>query len=223
VKPLRQRLKENGLSLAMFALFFLCLVGQAVSGWHRENEERRDHGRSTLGFGGYLVSGDFIEATFENWESEFFQMAALMTLSSVLMQKGSAQSKDLNEARDRDEEKQQKQAQRHSPWPVRRGGWALAIYQRSLSLALFLLFALSFTLHAVGGRNKFNLEAAAHGSPSVSLGEFVASSAFWFQSFQNWQSEFLSIGVLVVLSIFLRQAGSPESKPVNAPHAQTGV
>jgi hypothetical protein len=193
------------------------LTGQALTGWHQSNDERRAHAEPPQSLGTYLGSGDFVEAIFENWESEFFQMAALMTLSAVLVQKGSAQSNPLSKS------KPERPAPGRTPWAVRRGGLIRQIYGRSLSLALGGLFVISFALHALGGQAKFNGEARVHGQPTVSLAGYLTSSTFWFESFQNWQSEFLSIGVLVVLSIFLRQEGSPESKPVNAPHAQTGV
>jgi hypothetical protein len=105
---------------------------------------------------------------------------------------------------------------------VRRGGWILKVYEQSLSLALLGLFCLSFVLHAIGGAAEFNEERVRLGAAPISLFRYVVTSRFWFESFQNWQSEFLAVGVLLVLSIFLRQKGSPESKPVNAPHLETG-
>jgi hypothetical protein len=109
-----------------------------------------------------------------------------------------------------------------APWPVRRGGWVLRIYENSLSLAFALLFLVAFALHALGGARAHNEEATAHGGALLSVGEFVTTSRFWFESFQNWQSEFLSLVAMVVLSIFLRQRGSPESQPVDAAHGDTG-
>ena len=106
---------------------------------------------------------------------------------------------------------------------MRRGGWVLTLYEYSLSLAFFLLFLVSFFLHAVSGRLQYNEEQLLHGAPQVSLGGYMTSSRFWFESFQNWQSEFLAIGCMVVFSIYLRQRGSPESKPVDAPHSETGA
>jgi hypothetical protein len=222
VRRLRRILRENGLSLTMFGLFFACLAGQSLTGWRQHNDEQRSHGRPPTSWSSYLTSGDFVEATFENWESEFFQMAALMSLSSVLVQKGSAQSNPLSGSVASDDSSRPR-VSRRAPWPVRRGGWVKRLYARSLSLALAALFLISFTLHALGGRDKFNDEAEAHGQPTVGFIGYVTSSQFWFESFQNWQSEFLSIGALTVLSIYLRQSGSPESKPVEAPHAKTGT
>ncbi|MGI8565610.1 MAG: DUF6766 family protein, partial [Pyrinomonadaceae bacterium] len=110
-----------------------------------------------------------------------------------------------------------------APWPVRRGGWVLKLYENSLALAFLLLFLISFALHAVGGAEEYSEEQLQHGEPAVSVLQFFATSRFWFESFQNWQSEFFSIGAMVVLSIFLRQKGSPESKPVDSPHGETGT
>jgi hypothetical protein len=115
------------------------------------------------------------------------------------------------------------QTKQDAPWPVRRGGWVLSLYSCSLSLAFVVLFLVSLGLHAVGGAAHHNEEAAAHGGESLSVGEFVQSSQFWFESFQNWQSEFLALVAMVLLSIFLRQRGSPESKPVDAAHDETGT
>jgi hypothetical protein len=219
---MRHFLKDNGLSLAMFGCFALFAVAQSVVGLERYNGERKGHGRSSVSYGQYLTSGDFVESIFENWESEFLQMGAFVVLSAMLAQRGAAESKDPDGDPKLDADPATA-ATADSPWPVRHRGLILAIYSRSLSLALFALFALSFVMHAVGGRLRFNEDALEHGQPAVDLVGYLGTSTFWFESLQNWQSEFLSVGVLVVLSIFLRQRGSPESKPVHAPHSQTGT
>jgi hypothetical protein len=223
--PVRRRrlqrfLHDNGLSLVLFGLFFLMIVGQALAGVAAHNAELRTHREPAIGFPRYLSSGHFIEAVFENWESEFLQMGALVVVTIFLRQKGSPESK-----REHGEQPQDREPRPHAgaPWPVRRGGLVFAIYQHSLSIALALLFAGSLTLHAVGGTTEYNEEQREHGEPTVSLAEFVGGSEFWFQSLQNWQSEFLSAGALVILSVYLRQRGSPESKPVDAPHVETGT
>jgi hypothetical protein len=213
-------LHDNGLSLVLFGLFFLIIVGQAAAGFAAHNDELRTHGQPAVDVARYLSSGHFIEAVFENWESEFLQMGALVVLTIFLRQKGSPESKPEHEKEPQDREPR---AHAGAPWPVRRGGLVLALYQHSLSIALFLLFAGSLVLHALGGTAEYNEEQREHGEAPVSLSEFVGSSEFWFQSLQNWQSEFLSAGALVFLSIYLRQRGSPESKPVDAPHAETGT
>jgi len=149
-------------------------------------------------------------------------MGAYVFLTVFLFQKGSPESKriDVIESEDADLTNAQRS---DAPWPVRRGGLTLTLYKHSLTIALLLLFALSFMLHAAGGAGEYNQEQEEHGSRErVSIVEYIGTSRFWFESFQNWQSEFLSIGMLIVLSIYLRQKGSPESKAVDAPHSQTG-
>jgi hypothetical protein len=223
---MRRWLKDNGLSVAMVTLFFVCWVGQALAGYRHHCQEQQEHRQSCGPLRGYLGSGDFLEATFENWESEFFQMAAFLILSSLLMQRGAAESRkpdDQQEKEDELEEKGLHAPPADAPGPVHRGGLALQLYSRSLSIALAGLFAISFVMHGIFGLRRFNDDAQAHGSPSLTLAGYFTSSTFWFESFQNWQSEFLSIAALVLLSIFLRQKGSPESKPVHAPHHQTGT
>lgn len=217
-------LRDNGLSLTLAAAFLALLAAQTLVGRHEFNEERAEHGEAPLTAGEYLRSGHFISATAENWESEFLQMAAYVMLTVVLFQKGSSESKKPGgqEEVDRDPRKARGKALDEAPWPVRRGGWVLRLYEYSLSLAFMLLFILSFAAHAVGGARAYNEDQAAHGGPPASVIDYVQTSRFWFESFQNWQSEFLAIAAMVLLSIHLRQRGSPESKPVDAPHSQTG-
>ena len=213
---------ENGLSIALFALFLVFLVGQALTGWREEVNELSEHGRDAITLGDYLTSGGFLEATMENWESEFLQMAAYVLFTVSLFQKGSSESKDPDKREAVDRDPRQARHRKDAPGPVRAGGWQLWLYERSLSLALIGLFLISFVLHAVGGALDYNEEQALHGEPSITVMEYLRTSRFWFESFQNWQSEFLAIGVMVVLSVFLRQRGSPESKPVDTPHHVTG-
>ena len=216
--------RNNGLSIVMFTLFFLFLAGQTITGHAEYNQEQHDHGSEAISLGEYLGTGHYWEALTENWESEFLQMAAYVVFTIFLFQKGSAESKDPDaymEPQDLDPRKERDQPE--APGPVRMGGLPLRLYENSLSIALFLLFLASFLLHAISGANSYSEEQQQHGSSPVTPVEYVATSRFWFESFQNWQSEFMSIGVLVVLSIFLRQRGSPESKPVAEPHSETGA
>ncbi len=217
---MRRFLRENGLSLALFALFLFSLIGQSVAGWHTFADDQREHGASPPGYLRYLGSGHFVEAVFENWESEFLQMAAFVLMTVALRQKGSSESKPLSEEKSPPTRVSRR---KKAPFPARRGGWLLKVYENSLSIVLTLLFLLSFGLHAIGGAAEENRERALHQETRLSLPEYVGSSKFWFESFQNWQSEFLSVGVLIVLSIFLRQKGSPQSKEVDEPHAKTGT
>lgn len=217
----RRRLKNNGLALVMFALFAASFVGQTITGLHEYDSEALAHGRAGIGLAGYFTRGHFVEAVFENWESEFLQMGLFVVLTIWLRQKGSSESKQIDGKEEVDEDPKKHRGDPDAPWPVRTGRF-VRLYSHSLAMALFGLFLLSFALHAVGGRMAYNEEQLSHGGAPISLAGYVASSRFWFESFQNWQSEFLSVGVLIVLSIFLRERGSPQSKPVHAPHAETG-
>ena len=220
---MKKFLRDNGLSIVMLGLFFLAFIfGQAYAGHLEDNDERGEHGQRILGFGEYLRSAHFMEATMENWESEFLQMGVFVFLTAFLYQKGSAESKDPDKREEVDRDPRRVRDKKDAPWPVRRGGWVLRIYEHSLSLAFLVLFLSSFFLHAASGRSLYNEEQIVHGQPPVTFWEYLGGSRFWFESFQNWQSEFLAIGAMVILSIFLRQKGSPESKPVDAPHSETG-
>ena len=214
--------RENGLSITLLSAFLVCWVAQAITGNLEYNEQQREHGEEPVALGEYLGSGHFLEATAENWESEFLQMGFYVLLTIFLRQKGSSESKKLDELEEVDEDPRRHRNDPQAPAPVRRGGWVLRVYENSLSLAFVVLFAVSFVLHAVGGMEEYNQEQQAHGAPTVGLGGYMATSRFWFESFQNWQSEFLAVAAIVLLSIVLRQRGSPESKPVAASYAHTG-
>lgn len=202
----------------MLGLFFLTfLVGQVVSGRGEYNDERRKHGEPGLGYADYLRSAHFGEATAENWESEFFQMFVFVLATAYLYQKGSAESKD---PRKKHAHTAARRLNPNSPWPVRRGGWVLRLYEHSLSAALFALFVFAFGWHALAGHRLYNEERLQDGEPAASLIDYLRSSRFWFESLQNWQSEFLAIGAMVLLSIWLREVNSPESKKVETPHSE---
>lgn len=219
---MRQFFRDNGLLLTMFGLFVVFLVAQSVTGYRVDNNDRQEHGKPTIGFSDYLTSGHFIEATFENWESEYLQMGAYVFLTAFLVQRGSAESKDPDKEEPVDEDPRQERHRPDAPWAVRHGGVVLTLYEHSLTIVLVLLFLFSFIMHAIGGAQEYSQEQLAHGGQAVSTIEFLQAPEFWFQSFQNWQSEFLAVASLVLLSIFLRQRGSPESKPVAAAHSETG-
>ncbi|QRM34436.1 DUF6766 family protein [Microvirga sp. VF16] len=219
---MRRFLRDNGLSVTLFALFLVSLIGQALTGWRAHVEELRLHELPATGFLEYLTSGHFISAVFENWESEFLQMAAYVLLTVFLFQKGSSESKKPDEDNPEDETPENRRNDPNAPWPVHRGGLLLKLYSHSLSLVLVALFVLSFWLHLTGSTRRANEEALQHHQPMKTMAEMLTEPEFWYESFQNWQSEFLSIGVLLVLGIYLRERGSPESKPVAAPHAETG-
>lgn len=209
--------KRNGLSLVLLGLMLLFLGGQIAAGLQVHNQELMQHGRLPLDLWHYLHSGHFMSATFENWESEFLQMGMYVLLTVTLRQRGSAESRPLDPAQE-----QERIEAGPTPWPVRRGGLWKSLYGHSLAIAFGLLFLLSFILHAVGSWRSEQLERQLQGLPPPGFLEHLFSSAFWFESMQNWQSEFLAVLALVVLTIFLRQKDSPQSKPLQAPHSQTG-
>ena len=221
---MRRFFYDNSLSIVLFVLFALTLFGQSVTGLSEYNEDQREHGQPAVGYVEYLATGHFVEATFENWESEFLQMAAFVVLTAFLYQKGSAESRKPHVVDEADVRLRHEDVPADAPWPVRRGGWVLKLYENSLAIAFVVLFLLSVLLHAVGGAEEYNQEFFEHGGAGQRMSAFtyMATSRFWFESFQNWQSEFLSVFAMVVLSIFLRQRSSPESKPVHAPHSETG-
>lgn len=203
----------------LVVLFIACLAGQAYAGFRHDRNERRDHGRPSISFTDYLGTHAFLEATAENWESEFLQMAAYVWLTVFLYQKGSAESKDPDKPAEVD--RAPDPARPGAPSVVRRGGLALRLYENSLVLVLCMLFIGSFVLHAVGGAGVETEERREHGQAErVSTLSYMRTSRFWFESLQNWQSEFLAVLTIVVLSTFLRQRGSPESKPVDAAHRE---
>lgn len=214
--------KNNGLSIVLFSFFALSMIGQYLTGWHENNENQKLHSQPAVSLVEYAGEGHFIEATFENWESEFLQMSAYVIFTVFLFQKGSSESKDPDKTERVDKTPKRAKYNKDAPWPVRRGGIVLKLYEHSLSIALLSLFAISFILHGLGGVKDYNQEQAEHGATQVSAIGYMTSSRFWFESFQNWQSEFLSVGLMVVLTIFLRQKGSPESKAVDRPHGETG-
>lgn len=210
---LKKFARDNGLSIAMFGIFAVALIGMSIAGWQSSNETLTDHDQPTESYVSYLGSGDFVEGVFENWESEFLQMWALVILTIFLRQKGANDSKPLRGRTPQDT------ASRYSiihasSWADTRRAASDFIYSHSLGLVLLSLFAISFLLHAAGGTEAYNQEAMQHGNETVGVIGFLATPDFWYQSLQNWQSEFLAVGTLLVLSIKLRERGSPESKPV---------
>jgi hypothetical protein len=218
----RTFLRDNGLSIVVLTLFVVFLMGQALAGWQEFNDEQLEHGETPVSLAEYVAGDHFAEATAENWESEFLQMAFYVLLTTFLFQKGSSESKKIGEQEAVDRDPRLTKNKKDAPWPVRRGGWVLVLYEYSLTLAFLLLFAVSFIWHAIGGARDYSQEQLEHGGDPVSVAEYVTTSRFWFESFQNWQSEFLALGAMAVLSIWLRQRWSPESKPVDAPHSHTG-
>ncbi|MGV3509261.1 MAG: DUF6766 family protein [Sphingobacteriaceae bacterium] len=212
-------LYRNSLSIVVITLMLVFWAAQAYTGWKEYNKELAEYHQEAIGLGQYLTSGHFLQSTFENWESEFLQMALYVMLTVSLRQIGSSESKPMEGEEEVDREPK---PHKDAPWPVKKGGFALKLYQNSLSLVLFLLFLISFGLHAYGSWMDFNVEQQLKNQPTETFSKYITDTRFWFESFQNWQSEFLAVAAIVILSIFLRQKGSPESKPVDAPYYETG-
>ncbi|MGG7469821.1 DUF6766 family protein [Chryseobacterium arthrosphaerae] len=209
---------RNSLSLVLITLMLFSLAGQFFTGWTTENKELLENGQPALKINEYLHSGHFIQATFENWESEFLQMMLYVLLTISLRQKGSSESKSMEGKEDVDREPV---AHPNAPWPVKKGGIWLKIYKHSLSMAFAVLFLISFIFHFYGSLKDFNADQIMKKEPPVTALQYISESRFWFESFQNWQSEFLAVASLVILSIWLREKGSPESKPVDMAHDET--
>lgn len=203
---MRSFFKDNGLTIALAVLFGMSIIGMAAAGFTSFNEELAKHGEAPVSLTTYLTGGQFLSALFENWESEFLQMGVYVVLTAWLFQRGSAESRDPGK-----EGSEEDETTRFS-----------FLYAHSLGLTLFGLFIGSFFLHWFASARASELDAARHGAPTTGYLQYILDAELWFESFQNWQSEFLSTAVLVVLSIFLREKGSPESKPVKAPDGQTG-
>ena len=210
---------ENSLSLFFFVIFVAALGGQAIAGHDLFNQEQLEHGAEPISFWRYLSTSHFGQAVTENWQSEYLQFALFALATVWLLQKGSPESKELDKAgteSDRDQ-KVGRHATKDSPRWARYGDWRTAIYSNSLIIVMALIFVASWFAQSVTGWSQFNAEQAEHGGAAVSWLSYVGSANFWEATFQNWQSEFLAVGSFAVLAIFLRQRGSPESKPVGAP------
>jgi hypothetical protein len=219
--PFRQFLRDNGLVLCMFGLFAVFLVGLSITGYVTNNQDLQAHKQPVETYTTYLGSGGFMEAVFENWESEFLQMAALVIATIFLYQKGAADSRKLHGTQEFDTSSRFSIIHAAS-WKRKKKALKETLYANSLSIALVSLFLISFALHAMGGTAAHNDEAVYHNESSVAVIEYVRTSQFWYESFQNWQSEFLAVGTLLLLSVYLRQRHSPESKPVGENNQATG-
>ncbi|MBI5160293.1 MAG: hypothetical protein HY996_02590 [Micrococcales bacterium] len=214
--------REHGLVLVNATLFLVFLLGMAASGWQVSNSDLMQHGMPPESLGAYLASGDFVESLFENWESEFLQMGSYVVLTVFLFQRGSPESKPLGGDPELDADPRRHADDPRAPWPVRRGGWVLRLYENSLLILFAILFLGAFVSHVIGGAAAYSEQQSLHGMPPVTPWQYLGTSQLWFESFQNWQSEFMVVAVLAVASVYLRQRGSTQSKAVAAPHTDTG-
>ncbi len=214
--------KNNSLSAALLLFFVVSLSGLALTGFVQYNDNQESHNKSKIGFPQYLGSAHFLEAVFENWESEFLQMWVLVILTIILKQKGASDSKKLIGKEEVDTKSRYSVIRSLNIGKNRSKALWKLIYANSLGIALLCIFLISFIAHGISGAKVQNEEASAHNEKQITTHEYFLSSRFWFESFQNWQSEFLAVGSLLILSIFLRQRGSPESKPIGSSNKKTG-
>jgi hypothetical protein len=215
-------IKDNGLTIVLLLLFLVSFIGQWLTGWHVENEELVRHGGHALPLSAYTCDPQFLSSVFENWESEFLQMSAFTVLTALLVQRGSSESNDPD-APPRDDNLAKQAKKPGAPRVLRSGPVRRWLYAHSLGIVMFLLFIASFVMHWTQSARAATEEALRHHDKAPTIFGYLGDPQLWFESFQNWQSEFLSTAVLIVLTIFLRQKESPESKPVAAPNSQTGT
>lgn len=220
-----RKLRDHSLALAFGGLLLVALVGQAISGLAGVNGEARDHGLPRIGMGEYLTSSSFAVDVAENWQSEYLQFLLFIVLTVWFVQKGSPESKPVDDVgRGTDEEQLVGRfARPDSPTWARVGGWRTRLFSHSLGLTMALVFLGSWTAQFIAGRAALNAERIRDLKEPLDVSGYFTAPDFWGRTFQNWQSEFLAVASMVVLSIYLRERGSPESKPVGVPHDTTGV
>ena len=225
MRRLRRFVRSNSLSLGFGALFLAALVGQAFAGLAEFNNQQVAAGLATVSFGRYVTSADFAVDVTENWQSEYLQFLLYIVLTVWLVQRGSPESKKLDEKGRESHEKQKvgPHAEADSPRWVRAGGWRTKIYSSSLGIVMGSVFLACWLVQSVAGWSAFNEQQLKQLQDPQSWLSYVGSADFWSRSLQNWQSEFLAVGSMAVLSIYLRERGSPESKPVGTAHDVTGV
>ena len=222
---IRTRARENGLSLFFGTIFVAAVVGQAVSGVALFNEEQRSAGLGPITIAEYVTTSAFAVDVTENWQSEFLQFLLYVVATVFFLQRGSPESKPLDDAgRESDEEqKVAEHATPDSPAWARARGWRLRLYSRSLSLVMGTIFVLSWLTQSITGSVAYSEAQMRDLQDPVTWTEYLQLPDFWSRTFQNWQSEFLAVAAMVILSIYLRERGSPESKPVGTPHTATGI
>ncbi len=222
---MRLFLKHNGLSLAFLGLFLGALVGQAFAGHADFNEEQLRHGDPEISLARYVVSSEFGTAVMENWQSEYLQFTLFVLLTVWLLQRGSPESKELDKAGPESDQQQRlgPHARQNSPRWAKVGGIRTRLYENSLLLVMGAIWIGTWFAQSVTGVTEYNSERLDHQMDGVSWGQYLGTADFWEKTLQNWQSEFLAVGSMAILAVYLRQRGSPESKPVGAPHTATGV
>jgi hypothetical protein len=221
---MRRWAQEQSLSLFFFAIFVLAVIGQWLAGAKAFNAEQAAHGESTVSYWRYLFSSDFGGNLMENWQSEFLQFTLFIVATVWLVQKGSNESKPPGQAGLESDEKQLvgSFAQANSPAWAKVRDIRLKLYENSLLIVMTTIFFATWLVQSLSNRHVFNEDQLAHGEPQVTWFEYLLEPDFWNRTLQNWQSEFLAVGTMAVFTVYLRQRGSPESKPVGSPHDATG-
>ncbi len=222
---MRPALRNHSLGLFFGLLFLLSLVGQAFAGWHDFNAQQAADGLGTLSLARYLASADFAVDVTENWQSEYLQFLLYITATVWFLQRGSPESKELDRAGLESDEDQRvgRHAGERSPRWAAVGGLRTALFSWSLTLTMAAIFFLSWLAQSIAGRVAYNETRLERLQDPVSWTQYVTNADFWSRTLQNWQSEFLAVGSMAVLAIYLRQRGSPESKPVGEAHDATGI
>jgi hypothetical protein len=215
--------RDNSLSLVFLVLFLAALAGQAIAGHHLYNDEQREHGERPASLAEFVTSSRFAVETAENWQSEFLQFTLYVFGTVWLIQRGSSESKSPGEEGGGTDAEQLvgEAARPDSPRWARAGGLRTAIYSNSLLLVFGAIFLTSWLAQSVAGWSDFNKDQVTHHQPEISWARYLTEPDFWDRSLQNWQSEFLAVGTMAIFAVYLRQRGSPESKPVGAPHTKT--
>jgi hypothetical protein len=222
---MRRFLKHNGLTVAFLSMFLAAVIFQAIAGWHVENEERDQHGEPNVSLARYVTSSDFGQAVTENWQSEYLQFTLFILLTVWLLQRGSPESKELHKGGTETDEEQLvgEHAHEDSPRWARVGGIKRRLYENSLLLVMGTIWVGSWFAQSITGLTRYNAERLSHQQDTLTWPEYLGNADFWETTLQNWQSEFLAVASMAILAVYLRQRGSPESKPVGASHEATGV
>ena len=217
--------RENSLTIFFLAIFLASLAGQAIAGHAQFNHDQILHHGDAISFGRYLTTSQFSADVAENWQSEYLQFSLYIFTTVWLLQRGSPESKPLDQAGTGSDEDQRlgRHAGPDAPRWARRNGWRTGLYSNSLLIVMTTAWLLSWLAQSIAGVSAYNAEQLDHQAATLSWFGYLGSSDFWDRTLQNWQSEFLAVGSMAVLSIYLRQRGSPESKPVGAAHDATGV
>lgn len=216
---------NSGLSIFFGVVFLLAVVGQAISGQALISEQNVAHGLPPVSLFDYVTSSDYVVDVAENWQSEFLQFFLYIWATVWFVQKGSPESKQPGEEGIESDEQQHvaEHALDESPKWAKARGWRLVLYSNSLLLTMAAIFLGSWLAQSIAGQVVYSQEQVDHGEPAVTWTEYLGTADFWNRTTQNWQSEFLAVGCMVAFSIYLRQRGSPESKPVGTPHDETAV